>query len=65
MNNKGRSFFGERTLAHFEVDPEALRRRTRRDLLLFGAGTVAALAGARSLLPHALRVALRLDDEVA
>src|SRR5580692_8842590 len=30
-----------------------------------GAGTVAALVGARSLLPHALRVALRIDDEVA
>jgi len=42
-----------------------LQRRTRRDLLLFGAGTVAELAGARSLLPHALRVALRIDDEVA
>jgi DMSO/TMAO reductase YedYZ molybdopterin-dependent catalytic subunit len=38
-----------------------LRRRTRRDVLLFGAGTVAALAGGRSLLPHALHI----DDEVA
>jgi len=47
------------------VDSQLLHRRTRRDLLLFGAGTVAALAGARSLLPDALRVALRIDDEVA
>src|SRR6266853_5118432 len=65
MSNKVRRFFGERPLPQIEVDPQVLRRRTRRDLLLFGAGTVAALAGARSLLPHALRVALRIDDEVA
>ncbi len=65
MSTKSRGFFGERPLPTFEVDSRLLHRRTRRDLLLFGAGTVAALAGARSLLPHALRVALRLDDEVA
>jgi DMSO/TMAO reductase YedYZ molybdopterin-dependent catalytic subunit len=65
MNAKNRGFFGERPLPTFEVDSQLLHRRTRRDLLLFGAGTVAALAGARSLLPHALRVALRIDDEVA
>jgi DMSO/TMAO reductase YedYZ molybdopterin-dependent catalytic subunit len=47
------------------VDSQLLHRRTRRDLLLFGAGTVAALGGARSLLPHALRVALHIDDAVA
>jgi DMSO/TMAO reductase YedYZ molybdopterin-dependent catalytic subunit len=34
------------------VDPQALRRRTRRDVLLFGAGALAALAGAGSLLPQ-------------
>ena len=65
MSTKNRGFFGERPLPTFEVDSRLLQRRTRRDLLLFGAGTVAALAGARSLLPHALRVALRIDDEVA
>ena len=59
MSNKPRGFFGERPLPTFEVDPEVLRRRTRRDVLLFGAGTVAALA--RSLLPNAIRI----DDEVA
>ena len=46
MNNKARGFFGERPLPTFEVDPQVLRRRTRRDVLLFGAGAVAALAGA-------------------
>jgi DMSO/TMAO reductase YedYZ molybdopterin-dependent catalytic subunit len=61
MNNKARGFFGERPLSTFEVNSEVLRRRTRRDVLLFGAGTVAALAGAGSLLPHALRI----DDDVA
>src|SRR3954471_1307312 len=61
MNNKARSFFGERSLLQVEADPQVLRRRTRRDALLLGAGTVAALAGARSLMPHALRI----DDDVA
>ena len=61
MNNKARGFFGERPLPTFEVNSEVLRRRTRRDVLLFGTGVVAALAGARSLLPHALRI----DDDVA
>ena len=65
MSTKSRGFFGEQPLPTFEVDTHLLHRRTRRDLLLFGAGTVAALVGARSLLPHALRVALRIDDEVA
>ena len=45
MNNKARGFFGERPLPTFELDPHVLRRRTRRDVLLFGAGAVAALAG--------------------
>ena len=65
MNNKALSFFGERSLPQIEVDAQVLRRHTRRDLLLFGAGAAAALAGARSFLPHALRAALRIDDEVA
>jgi len=52
MNNKARGFFGERPLPKFEVDPQVLGRRTRRDVLLFGAGAVAALAGAGSLLPQ-------------
>jgi DMSO/TMAO reductase YedYZ molybdopterin-dependent catalytic subunit len=52
MNNKARGLFGERPLPRFEADPQVLRRRTRRDVLLFGAGAVAALAGAVSLLPQ-------------
>src|SRR5580693_6715882 len=52
MNNKAPCFFGERPLPTFEVDPQVLRRRTRRDVLLFGAGAMAALAGAESLLPQ-------------
>ena len=65
MSTKNRGLFEERPLPTFEVESQLLHRRTRRDLLLFGAGTVAALAGARLLLPHALRAALRIDDEVA
>jgi DMSO/TMAO reductase YedYZ molybdopterin-dependent catalytic subunit len=61
MSTKNRGFFGERPPPTFEVDSQLLHRHTRRDLLLFGAGTVAALAGARSLLPHALCI----DDAVA
>jgi DMSO/TMAO reductase YedYZ molybdopterin-dependent catalytic subunit len=52
MNNKVQGFFREMPLPKFEVDPQVLRRRTRRDVLLFGAGAVAALAGAGSLLPQ-------------
>ena len=52
MKNKAQGFSGEQPLPTFEVDRQVLRRRTRRDLLLFGAGAVAALAGAGSLLPQ-------------
>jgi DMSO/TMAO reductase YedYZ molybdopterin-dependent catalytic subunit len=52
MSKKPVGFFGERPLPKFEVDPQVLRRRTRRDVLLFGAGAVAALAGVGSLLPQ-------------
>jgi hypothetical protein len=63
MNNKARGFFGERPLPEVEADPRVLRRRTRRDVLLFGAGAVAALAGAGSLLPQdtLTRLGLRLN----
>ena len=54
MNNKARGFFGERPLPTLEVDPQVLRRRTRRDVLLFGAGAAAALVGAGSLLTQEL-----------
>jgi DMSO/TMAO reductase YedYZ molybdopterin-dependent catalytic subunit len=52
MNNKLRGFFEERPLPQFEADPQVLHRRTRRDVLLFGSGAVAALAGGGSLLPQ-------------
>ena len=52
MNSKDRSLFGERPLPTVEVDPQVLRRRTRRDVLLFGAGAVATLTSAGSLLPQ-------------
>jgi DMSO/TMAO reductase YedYZ molybdopterin-dependent catalytic subunit len=66
MNNKVRGLFGEQSLPQFEVDPQVLRRRTRRDVLLFGAGAVAALAGARSPgKVWLLNTALRIDDDVA
>jgi len=52
MNKKTRGFLGERPLPTFKVDPQVLRRRTTRDVLLFGAGAVATLAGAGSLLPQ-------------
>jgi hypothetical protein len=52
MNNKARCFLGERPLPKVEVDQQVLRRRTRRDVLLFGVGAVAALAGGGSLLPQ-------------
>jgi DMSO/TMAO reductase YedYZ molybdopterin-dependent catalytic subunit len=52
MNNKAQGFLGERPLPNFEVDPQVLRGRTRRDLLLFGAGALAALVGGGSLLPQ-------------
>ena len=51
-NKKDRGFFGEQPLPKFEIDPQVLRRRNRRDVLLFGAGAVAALAGTASLLPQ-------------
>ena len=61
MNNRTRGFSGERPLPKFEVDPQVLGRRTRRDVLLFGAGAVAVLAGGGSLLPQdtLMRLGLR------
>jgi DMSO/TMAO reductase YedYZ molybdopterin-dependent catalytic subunit len=47
-----RGFFGEQPLPIIEMAPRVLRYRTRRDLLLFGAGAVAAAAGSGYLLPQ-------------
>ena len=49
---KPQGFFGERPLLAIEMAPPVLRYRTRRDVLLFGAGALAALAGAGFLLPQ-------------
>jgi len=46
------SFFQERPPQEIEVAPQLLRRWSRRDLLLFGAGAVAAVAGGGYLLPQ-------------
>src|SRR5579863_9099068 len=50
---KVRNFIGERPFPTMEMAPRVLRYRTRRDLLLFGAGVVAA-AGAGCLLPQTM-----------
>jgi DMSO/TMAO reductase YedYZ molybdopterin-dependent catalytic subunit len=49
---KPESFFWERPPQVIEVASQVLRHRTRRDILLFGAGAIAALAGGGSLLPQ-------------
>ena len=46
------SFFQERSPQVMEVAPQLSRHWTRRDLLLFGMGAVAAAAGGGSLLPQ-------------
>jgi hypothetical protein len=49
---KPQSFFGERPLPAIEIAPRVLRYQSRRDFLVFGAGALAALAGAGFLLPQ-------------
>ena len=46
------SFFAEQPPQKIEIAPERLHQLTRRDVLLFGAGTVAALAAGGFLLPQ-------------
>lgn len=46
-------FFEERPMEAIEVAPHALRKWTRRDVLLFGAGALTALVGGGALLPQA------------
>ncbi len=50
---KANSFSREQPPRFIKVAPHVLRHWTRRDVLLFGAGAIAALAGAGSLLPQA------------
>jgi len=49
---KTKGFFEEQTPRITEAGPRELRRLTRRDLLLFGAGSAAALAGLAYVLPQ-------------
>ena len=60
---KNQSLFGEQPLPIIEMAPRVLRYRTRRDLLLFSAGAVAAAAGAGFLLPQTTlsRMGVRRD----
>jgi DMSO/TMAO reductase YedYZ molybdopterin-dependent catalytic subunit len=50
---KPKGFLAEQPPLIIEAAPRVLRYRTRRDLLLFGAGAVAAAVGAGLLLPQA------------
>ena len=52
-SRKRASFFQERPPQAIEVAPQILRHWTRRDVLLFGLGAMAAVAGGGSLLPQA------------
>ena len=49
---KPQSFIGERPLTAIEMAPRVLRYQSRRDFLVFGAGALAALAGAGFVLPQ-------------
>jgi DMSO/TMAO reductase YedYZ molybdopterin-dependent catalytic subunit len=52
QEKKRQGFLAERPLPTIEIAPRILHYRTRRDLLLFGAGAAAAVAGAGLLLPQ-------------
>src|SRR6266478_8237593 len=49
---KPQGFFGERPLPVIEMAPSILRYQSRHDFLVFGAGALAAMAGAGFLLPQ-------------
>jgi hypothetical protein len=52
VREEPQSFFEEQPLPVNDMAPRVLRYRTRRDVLLVGAGAVAALAGGGVLLPQ-------------
>jgi len=58
---KAGRLFQEQTPKIFEAAPRDLRRLTRRDLLVFGAGSLAALASFRYLLPQDTLARLGVD----
>jgi len=57
------SFFQERPPQVMEVAPQLLRHQTRRDVLLFGMGAIAAVAGGGFLLPQATLESLGIIHE--
>jgi DMSO/TMAO reductase YedYZ molybdopterin-dependent catalytic subunit len=57
---KPASFFQERPPQVMEVAPQLLRHWTRRDVLLFGLGAIAAVAGGGFLLPQTTLKHLRI-----
>lgn len=59
---KFRGALSERPSEPIQVEPSTLRRWTRRDLLLFGAGALATLAIGGSQLPRELLQRLGLDQ---
>jgi DMSO/TMAO reductase YedYZ molybdopterin-dependent catalytic subunit len=59
---KPASFFQERPPQMIEVAPKLLCHWTRRDVLLFGMGAVAAVAGGGSLLPQTTLERLGIID---
>ena len=54
--------FSERSIEPIEVEPSLLRRWTRRDMLLFGAGALATWAVGGSQLPRTVLQRLGLDQ---
>src|SRR5579863_6832703 len=60
---KARNFIGERPLSTMGMASRVWRYRTRRDFLFFGAGALAATAGAGFLLPQPTlsRLGMRRD----
>jgi hypothetical protein len=54
--------FSERPIEPIEVEPSILRRWTRRDLLLFGAGALVTLTVGGSQLPRQVLQRLGLDQ---
>ena len=59
---KPASFFQERPPQVMEVAPQLLRHWTRRDVLVFGIGAIAAVAGGGSLLPQTTLERLGIID---
>ena len=59
---KPEGFFQERPPQVMEVAPQLLRHWSRRDVLLFGMGAIAAAAGGVSLLPQSTLKRLGIFD---